>query len=308
MKNLFVISEQQTSIYYKRNKETKMVKPKYEVEKRTQTTPFLVENSVFLFENDQSAHEFQTPNRISPDLNVLFVRHFFPQKRHRQRVEQKRESTRVSAVSHSNWRTHWEPMQKIVIKAGNEFYVCGRACDVSNPLQKFQSSPGYLAFFFAFDWLLIGIGILSPPIPFVEDNSNGTLAPRKEKLNTGYTDFSSPTKMWKMHCFFVQTEAVVEQPKQNCVRKEGSYVLKFQLTTISQPHSVVEEEKRKALLLAQTTQIYTGTHLTKKNYININQRSKTVGKHFSFSTFRSTFVCALACSNNILSSNSKLSL
>lgn len=44
--------------------------------------------------------------------------------------------------------------KKIVIKAGNEFYVCGRACDVSNPLQKFQSSPGYLAFFFAFDWLL----------------------------------------------------------------------------------------------------------------------------------------------------------
>lgn len=68
-----------------------MVKPKYEVEKRTQTTLFLVENSVFLSENDQSAHEFQTPNRISPDLNVLFVRHFFPQKRHRQRVEQKRE-------------------------------------------------------------------------------------------------------------------------------------------------------------------------------------------------------------------------
>lgn len=50
-------------------------------------------------------------------------------------------------------------------------------------------------------WLAIGIGILSPPIPFVVDNSNGTLAPRKEKLNTGYTDFSSPTKMWKMHCF-----------------------------------------------------------------------------------------------------------
>lgn len=94
--------------------------------------------------------------------------------------------------------------------------------------------------------------------------------------------------------FFVQTEAVVEQPKQNCVRKEGSYVLKFQLTTISQPHSVVEEEKRIALLLAQTTQIYTGTHLKQKNYININQRSKTVGKHFSFSTFRSTFVCAQA--------------
>lgn len=177
-----------------------MVKPKYEVEKRTQTTPFLVENSVFLFENDQSAHEFQTPNRISPDLNVLFVRHFFPQKRHRQRVEQKRESTRVSAVSHSNWRTHWEPMQK------NRNQSRQRILRVRESVWRFQPPLKISVFarvpsFLFRVWLAIGIGILSPPIPFVVDTSNGTLAPRKEKLNTGYTDFSSPTKMWKMHCF-----------------------------------------------------------------------------------------------------------
>lgn len=177
-----------------------MVKPKYEVEKRTQTTPFLVENSVFLFENDKSAHEFQTQIAFLPIWTFSLCAISFRRNVTDRESSKKRESTRVSAVSHSNWRTHWEPMQKIVTKAGNEFYVCGRACDVSNPLQKFQSSPGYLAFFFAFDWLL-ALVILSPPIPFVVDYSNGTLAPRKEKLNTGYTDFSSPTKMCKMHCF-----------------------------------------------------------------------------------------------------------
>lgn len=82
--------------------------------------------------------------------------------------------------------------------------------------------------------------------------------------------------------FFVQTEAVVEQPKQNCVRKEGSYVLKFQLTTISQPHSVVEEEKRIALLLAQTTQIYTGTHLKKKLYQHQSEKQNCWKTFFFF--------------------------
>lgn len=127
-----------------------MVKPKYEVEKRTQTTPFLVKNSVFLSENGQSAREFQTQIPISPNLNVLFVRviSFRRNVRDRELSEKERESTRVSAVSNSNLKNPLKTdANKIVLKAGNEFYVCGRACDVSNPLRKisvFARVPSFL--------------------------------------------------------------------------------------------------------------------------------------------------------------------
>lgn len=132
-----------------------MVKPKYEVEKRTQNDT--VSGRKFSFSFREWSECSRVPNseshfsRFERSLCAPFLSAETSQT---ESWAKQRESTRVSAVSHSNWRTHWEPMQKIVTKAGNEFYVCGRACDVSNPLQKFQSSPGYLAFFFAFDWLL----------------------------------------------------------------------------------------------------------------------------------------------------------
>lgn len=269
-----------------------MVKPKYEVEKRTQTTPFLVEYSVFLFENDQSAHEFQTPNRISPDLNVLFVRHFFQQKRHRQRVEQKRESTRVSAVSHSNWRTHWEPMRKIVTKAGNEFYVCGRACDVSNILQKFQSSPGYLAFFFAFDWLLALEFCLHPS--HLSWTIRTALSHRVKKNWTPVIQtFHHPPKCEK--CIVFCTDRSCCRTTKAKLRAKGRKLC-IEIPTnhyLTTTFCCWRRKENSATFSTDYTNLHRHT-LEKKNYININQRSKTVGKHFSFSTFRSTFVCAQA--------------
>lgn len=134
------------------------------------------------------------------------------------------ESTRVSAVSHSNLKNpYWKPMQKIVIKAGNEFYVCGRACDVSTPLQKNSVFARVPSFLFRV-WLAIGIRILSPPIPFVVYYWNGTLAPRVKKNWTPVIlTFHHPPKC-ENALFFVQTEAVVEQPTQiACERKEAMY-------------------------------------------------------------------------------------
>lgn len=202
-----------------------MVKPKYEVEKRTQTTPFLVKNSVFLSENGQSAHEFQTQIQFLPIWTFSLCASFLSAETSETESWAKKRERAHAWVPFpiQTWRTHWKPMQKIVIKAGNEFYVCGRACDVSNPLRNFQSSPGYLAFFFAFDWLL-ALELCLHTHPFVVYYWNGTLAPRVKKNWTPVIlTFHHPPKC-ENALFFVQTEAVVEQPTQiACERKEAMY-------------------------------------------------------------------------------------
>lgn len=187
-----------------------MVKPKYEVEKRTQTTPFLVKNSVFLSENGQSAHEFQTQIQFLPIWTFSLCASFLSaETSETESWAKKRESTRVSAVSHSNLKNpYWKPMQKIVLKAGNEFYVCGRACDVSNPLRKISVFARVPSFLFRV-WLAIGIGILSPPIPFVVYYWNGTLAPRVKKNWTPVIlTFHHPPKC-ENALFFVQTDKLL---------------------------------------------------------------------------------------------------
>lgn len=153
-----------------------------------------------------------TSSKLKPNFSrferSLCARHVFPQKRQRQRVERKKRARAHAWVPFpiQSWRTHWKLMQKIVIKAGNEFYVCGRACDVS--LQNYKSSPGYLAFFFAFDWLL-ALEFCLHTHPFVVYYWNGTLAPRVKKNWTPVIlTFHHPPKC-ENALFFVQTDKLL---------------------------------------------------------------------------------------------------
>lgn len=142
-----------------------------------------------------------TSSKLNPNFSrferSLYARHFFPQKRQRQRElsKKEREHTRECRFPFKLEEPIENRCKKSYSKQATNFTCAEERVTFPTPSEKFQSSPGYLAFFFAFDWLLaLEFCLHTHPICRVLLERYSRTA-RKEKLNTGYTDFSSPTKM-----------------------------------------------------------------------------------------------------------------